>query len=629
MPFASSCQRRRTPLASMSADGFARIVPRLQTLPELPVLTSRERILLAVTAVAVALSRLLAISATLWDWDEALFYASIRDFDVTQHHPHPPGFPLYVGAAKLLALALPNFRAFQALNVLAACALFPIVFLLAREMRFPKPAAYLGALLFVFLPNVWFYGGTAFSDVSGTALVLAAAFLLLRGRTDGRAYVAGAIVLGLAAGIRSQALLIGCAPALMATWSQWRLSIRRVFGAVACGALVVAACYASAALASDSVQGFFATSKGLQEYIRRVDSYQSPTRPSLRELAPEYFVWPMRGGRAAIVLSFLAGLSLVLGLVRRDRAVVTAAVTFLPFAVFTWLMLDHNSISRYSVSYLALHAMLVAGLVSVTPVLRQWRFAALLAALLVVPFVVKFSLWTFPALQVSRSTVSPTEESLRWIDANLGGRALLVHGSMSPFVTARLPHVRAVHLGATPTLDTAVVQPSSLYLVEGVTLSLHATRFVRERRRLWELVRKRYFEVAVLPATEAVKFGEGWYDLEGEGGSAWRWMGERSTTTLPAIAVPAELTLRLTAVEYAGRKTSQVTVTIDGEAVGRFSCSGSCEQRWTIAPRGSAARQMVITADWSVNPAKLGIGGDGRDLALQLDGIGWIAAAKE
>ena len=57
------------------------------------------------TAVVVALTRIWARSRSLWDWDEALFSIAVGNYDVVLHHPHPPGFPLYI------ALAQPNTAA--------------------------------------------------------------------------------------------------------------------------------------------------------------------------------------------------------------------------------------------------------------------------------------------------------------------------------------------------------------------------------------------------------------------------------------------------------------------------------------------------------------------------------------
>src|SRR5207248_2549943 len=83
-----------------------------------------------IVALLCAASRFLAMARTLWDWDEALFCLGMRSYDVTSHHPHPPGFPVFIGAAKLMRLIVhDDFRALQSLNLIAGVLLFPAVFL--------------------------------------------------------------------------------------------------------------------------------------------------------------------------------------------------------------------------------------------------------------------------------------------------------------------------------------------------------------------------------------------------------------------------------------------------------------------------------------------------------------------
>ena len=61
----------------------------------------------------------------------------MRDFNIAADHPHPPGFPLYVLAGRLVHLVVPSeFRALQAVNLIAAILLFPAVYFLARAFRF-------------------------------------------------------------------------------------------------------------------------------------------------------------------------------------------------------------------------------------------------------------------------------------------------------------------------------------------------------------------------------------------------------------------------------------------------------------------------------------------------------------
>lgn len=62
----------------------------------------REQSALFLACVAVAITRIAALSRSMCDWDEALFCLGVRDYDVPAYRPHPPGFPLFVGAAKLL-----------------------------------------------------------------------------------------------------------------------------------------------------------------------------------------------------------------------------------------------------------------------------------------------------------------------------------------------------------------------------------------------------------------------------------------------------------------------------------------------------------------------------------------------
>ena len=95
-----------------------------------------------------------------------------------------------------------DFHALQAINVIAGMLLFPVLFLLAREIGFRFPTATIAAALCAFFPNVWFFGGTAFSDVPSIVLVVFAVALLIRGARDRWAYFAGTLLLAISIGIR-------------------------------------------------------------------------------------------------------------------------------------------------------------------------------------------------------------------------------------------------------------------------------------------------------------------------------------------------------------------------------------------------------------------------------------------
>src|SRR5437763_12956938 len=160
------------------------------TLPLSP-LTARQRTAFGVVAMVCAATRFLAMARSPWDWDETLFCLGMRDYDVTLHHPHPPGFPVYIALGRLVRLVVhDDFRALQAINLTAGMLVFPAVFMLARELRFRFTTAAIAGALFAFLPNVWLFRGTAFSVVPSIVLVVFAVALLLRGRRDANAYYA-------------------------------------------------------------------------------------------------------------------------------------------------------------------------------------------------------------------------------------------------------------------------------------------------------------------------------------------------------------------------------------------------------------------------------------------------------
>src|SRR3954467_6006511 len=173
-----------------------------------PPLTRRQNQIVIATSIIVSVTRFIARTRSAWDWDEFLFQLGVREYDVTQHHPHPPGYPLFIAAAKFVRLfTQSDFHALQIVVLIGALLLFPVVFFFARELRFDFRTSLFGALIASFLPNIWYYGGTAFSDIPGVVSGLFACVLLLRGCRDARAYVAGAFLLGLSAGIRPQNLM--------------------------------------------------------------------------------------------------------------------------------------------------------------------------------------------------------------------------------------------------------------------------------------------------------------------------------------------------------------------------------------------------------------------------------------
>lgn len=585
-------------------------------------LTEWQRRLVWIAFVVVAATRFFAIAPTLWDWDEVQFASGVREFNVGRdHHPHPPGFPLYMLAAKMVRPFVANdFRACQTVTVLAACLLFPLAFSLARELRFSFRTSFLGALLFVFFPNVWFYGGTAFSDVTGTAVAIAAAWMLLRGCRDPRFYLGGAAMLGAAAGIRSQALLFGFAPLAIATWFQLRSSWRRVAAAALILATIVGASYLGAALASDSIELYRGQLDHVRTWVRTIDSYLSPNREPLVDVADDFLAHPTPGGRLTFVVTALAIVALLGAMVRPRLSVWIAFATFAPFAFFAWLMLDPNSIHRYSTSYVFLWALLAAyGVELLATPLRRWAPIAHVAILIAIT--ARFAYWTVPALQELRQSEAPTHAVMEWLRERVPpGGTVWVHGSLIPFANYYLRDRDVRVARGVETLPRVAVAPNEFFATEGAPSGAEVA-FRRGRKRIYEIARRRYFEASILRVASIWRFGDGWYGKETNGDQEWIWMGRRASVLLPGVH--GRMSLQMT-LNTAGDTISDVEVWLNGERLGAFRCDSEPRHlAWTVTPRSDAPNELLILSSNAINLKARGLSHDDRDLGLQLTSYAW------
>lgn len=601
-------------------------------------LTRRAGTLFWIAAVVIGLSRVFALSRSLWDWDEVLFSLGMRDFDVASHHPHPPGFPLFIATARLLGLVTPSdFRALQGVNLLFACLLFPAVFLLARELRIRFVTAVTAGALCAFFPNVWFFGGTAFSDVPSIAIVVLACAFLLRGcRSDG-AFLFGTLLLAISVGYRPQNFLIGLAPGLLASWFRLRAGrMRIVVIAGLMGAAMVGGTFWEAARATGSWEVYSQAIVGHREYIVKVDSFRNPDRTPLYRLFSDFFVRNYQSAKIGNIVTIFVIISVLNSLYRKRVNMMLLILMFAPFCITAWLMLDHFSISRFSIGYAPLFALLIADglalsasrLAAHVPV-PPARLESLAGAAVVLTFLI----WTLPAILVARSTVSPPMRAIQWIRQTLNPNRvrLYVTFGMLPYAQYYLPEfdLQSIMDERGVPVEPEGSKPSYLF-VEGLSANPKGINFTRGRERLWKIARRRYFEVSIAPASHSVRFLEGWYESENAGAEVWRWMAARAVTVLPALPGPAELRLDLQIPLDSLPATPTISIFMDGKLIDRFRAEESFVTRThKIEPSpGAKTRELVIETDTVVNPAKQGLAADERDLGLLLRSMSWGSEPK-
>ncbi len=178
----------------------------------------RDGVPLVVLMVLTLLSRIPFRAGFLSTWDSVLIALAMERYNVVEARPHPPGYPVYVGLARLLdPLFVDENATLIALSILFAVGAVALLYVLARQFgsrRMALTAALLFCLAPVFLENsikATSYTGEAFFSLA----VALAAWRFHRRVTLGNALVVGALF-AVAVGYR-QSLVLFLLP--LVAWS--------------------------------------------------------------------------------------------------------------------------------------------------------------------------------------------------------------------------------------------------------------------------------------------------------------------------------------------------------------------------------------------------------------------------
>jgi hypothetical protein len=619
-------------------------------------LTSRQRTCVILLGLFVALTRLYAISHSMWDWDEALFASALQHYDVAQHHPHPPGFPLFFALANFARIFIhDDFHALRAISVASSLLMFPAIFALARSLRFRFRTCIAAAMLFCFLPNVWYWGGTAFTDELALVTSLAGAAFLLRDDRKRSTYILGCILFAATMLVRAQNVLLAW-PWMVASWRRWKTGNRRdVFAGTALIVLLVLTGYGIAAELT-GVQDYIFATKWHQHYVATVDGALNPGRKPMQFLLHDFLFDPFESRSASTAMFVFA----LLAFFRPRRAQLDIVLTFELNFLLALFFLNPTGISRLSLGYIAANALLAAdgmdvvatfiasrlragvgsgesrvvattsssGTRSPTPDSRKERLALALQTLFAAIIVGRYVVWVRPALREVRHFDSPPVQAIRWIRQNVprGGKVYTA-GGLEPFAAYFLPdyHVIDVPDSFDPSMMHA--EKNAVYAADRPSFSAQAVNFRRSHNRLWALFNRRYFEASVLPLSGWIKFGAGWYGEEqGDEGQQWRWMGAESRTLLEPLAHRAQLGFSVT-FPLQGEPTPNVTVMLDGRVVDRFvPKKADVDRLYVVDSRSGAPDELVLSVDHVMNLSRSHTGSDPRDLGMQLHRILWKSA---
>lgn len=316
----------------------------------------------ALVAVAFLALHLAVLPRSLEDLDSINFALGIRRFDVANHQPHPPGYPVYIALAKAAhAVVGPEAAALAGVGAIAgALSVFALFALFRRIDAQAHVAAWLGLALCVTAPLYWFTAARPLSDTAGLAAALGVQALTVSVTTVSGVALASGLA-ALATGIRSQVAWL-TVPLLMLAIVRLPQRVRteasaRAVLAFAAGALV----WAMPLVVLTGGPAAYWRALFNQGAEDLADIQMLWTRPTVRELASALsyaFVAPWAVTWMAVVV-LVAAAAGVLVMLRRDRQPLwILAAAFVPYLVFD-IVFQETFTTRYAlpnvvpVAYLA------------------------------------------------------------------------------------------------------------------------------------------------------------------------------------------------------------------------------------------------------------------------------------
>ena len=363
---------------------------------------------LAALALVFALAHVPFLATSLEDIDSVNFALGIRDFNVAEHRPHPPGYPVYIALGKTataiagaLTATAPSATEARALSILSLIAglvaiaglygVFSCLTTRAEAGSTPWTTLDLGALaataITVSCPLFWYLAVRPMSDLPGLAFALAAQACLVLAfwwqapgpggdrrlgpaatAASGRMIVVGALLAAFGIGMRSQTVWLTMPLLVLVLFDRVG---RGVAGAMIGGGITFIAGGLAwgipLLIASGGLNAYLAAlgTQAGEDFSAGEMLYLNPTPRNAALALLRTFVHPWDSTALAAVILVLAALGLV-QLLWRDRRALAATLTLsVPYLIFH-LVFQDTSFVRYAlpiipaVAFLAVRGVMLA-----------------------------------------------------------------------------------------------------------------------------------------------------------------------------------------------------------------------------------------------------------------------------
>jgi hypothetical protein len=441
---------------------------------------TRWKLFAAIALLAIVALHSATIPRSAWEFDENLFAAGVEQYEPLRHHPPPPGYPLYIGFAKLVALFTAEaLTALLATSVIAVAAGF-LAFILAFSAITDLRTGVIAAVLLYVSPAVLVSGTLPQSDAGALALL----GLAIWGCTRRQPALCG-LFCAIAIGWRLQ-LSIAIVPMFLASVVMMMRSWRDRIIAVGVFGLACLAWFVPLVMQAGGPASYWRWLSGQASYYAQHDADLSRSGQSAAHITLRFIAHPW--GPKWLSLPLLA---LTAAGIRRNRNLIPLAggtIVYLGFALAT---MDPADAVRYAIPSLPLVALLAAS------TLTRWRFGAPLVLLYAIG-----SLWyAFPVLRARATSIAPPAAAIRWIETNVSRDAIVLYDApLWPHASVQLREYKTMRIdaglakyGGDPSASMVILADGERGAAKGVTFRWPDTDAYRK------LTREHYGAVSVIP----------------------------------------------------------------------------------------------------------------------------------
>jgi len=496
---------------------------------------------------SVLLTRLCSIPRSFWEFDETLFAQAILSYDPLNHHPPPPGYPVFIALGKLINFFVHDpFVALVMLSVIGSLAGFCFLTAAFRNLSGDVSVGIVGALFFYLSPVMLVHSTLPISDA--IALCLLASTLWAASLVDqrgGRGLLLFPLMAALTVGCRPQ-FSIAIVPLLLYVAASKR-DLRRALVILSAFAVVCLFWMVPLIAVTGGLQGFLRFEGTQANYFATHDADISRSGRSAALIVLRFIAHPWGPKWLSAPLLILSLLGITMLMVRRQYRALPLMFACLPYLVFSLLMMDPADGPRYALpALLGMAYTMAVGLTHAGRVMG--RSVGVVAVCL---FGVASLTYTSTFIAQRSSESSPPERAAAFARATLPSNAvILAELPLWPHATYLLNQfqIRKIEEGWKEFAGRSDI-PLFIY-ADGFSQSPGAKNFSWiDSDAYGKLTRNHYRVSSLIPLPPSQRFvaaGGVFPPERTTSGLSWRWLGRQAQIRLPDVdATRVVITLTL------------------------------------------------------------------------------------